>query len=181
MYAILSIEHFGICKFLLTVRLATSWSKHALKEYMQGLGDLPSVRSLHSLNVDLLFFRSGMGKKKTKIVGKISSSICSQYNISCYADYDILQSLGLISHVNKHANEFISVDSFNQTLVNIDKVISFPYYVYYDSVKNSLRYYKKLTEYVCVVVNIVNDYAFVSTIYPVNKRMIDNLKNKNKF
>lgn len=121
-----------------------------------------------------------MGKKKTKLVGKISALICNQYNISCYIDYEIVQSLGLISHVNKHVNDFISVDSFNKTIANVDKVISSPYYVYYDPIKNSLRYYKKIEEYVCVVVNILNDYSFISTIYPVNKKMIDKLKNKNK-
>lgn len=91
-----------------------------------------------------------------------------------------MQSLKLIYHVNKHVNDFISVDSFNDTLANVDKVISSPYYVYYDPIKNSLRYYKKIDEYVCVVVNILNDYSFISTIYPVNKKMIDKLKNKNK-
>lgn len=127
----------------------------------------------------IFFERSeNMGKKKTKIVGKISSSICKANNISCFSGYDIVQSLGLISHVNKHVNNFISVDSFNKTLANVDKVISSPYFVYYDPIKNSLRYYKKLDEFVCVVVNILNDYSFVSTIYPVNKKTIDKLKNK---
>lgn len=121
-----------------------------------------------------------MGKKKTKIVGKISSSICKTNNISVFSGYDIVQSLGLISHINKHVNDFISVDSFNKTLANVSKVISSPYFVYYDPIKNSLKYYKKLDEYVCVVVNILNDYSFVSTIYPVNKKTIDKIKNKIK-
>jgi len=37
--------------------------------------------------------------------------------------------------------------------------------------------YKKLTEYVCVVVNITATEAFVST-YPVSKKVIDKLENR---
>lgn len=119
-----------------------------------------------------------MVRKKTKIVGKISSSICKKNNISCYKEYDILQSLGLIYHINKHINDFININSFNKTIKSIDKIITSPLFVYYDPVKNSLRYYKKLDEYVCVVVNILEDYSFVSTVYPVNKKTIDKLKNR---
>lgn len=73
--------------------------------------------------------------KKTKLVGRISTSICKKNNILCYSGYEIVQSLKLIYHVNKHVNDFISVDSFNKTIANVDKVISSPYYVYYDPIK----------------------------------------------
>lgn len=86
--------------------------------------------------------------------------------------------MGLIYHVQKHLNEFISVDSFNKTLLNIPNIITAPYYMYYDKVKNSIKYYKKIEEFVCVVVNIKENGAFVSTIYPVNKVTIDKLKRK---
>lgn len=118
-------------------------------------------------------------KYKMKVVGVIDSNFCKKHNINFYANFKIEQSLGLIYHVQKHLNDFISVDSFNSTLMSIPKIISNPYYMYYDSVKNSIRYYKKVKEFVCVVVNISNTNAFVSTIYPINKKNIDKLKNRN--
>ncbi|CDF20585.1 unknown [Clostridium sp. CAG:609] len=57
-------------------------------------------------------------------------------------------------------------------------IISKPYFMYYDKVKNSIRYYKRVKEFVCVVVNINETSAFVSTIYPVRKATVDKLKNK---
>lgn len=122
-----------------------------------------------------------MGNKKnfkTKYVGIIEYKYCQKYNILNYTNYKIVQSLGLIYHIQKHAKDFINVDSLNFTISNISKIISEPYFVYYDPKKNSLKYFKKMKEYVCVVINIVENKAFVSTIYPVNKKNIDKLKNK---
>lgn len=73
-------------------------------------------------------------------------------------------------------NDFVSVDSFNMTMLKIKDVITSPYFVYYDSQRNSLKFYKKIEEYVCVVVNVTSTEAFVSTVYPVNKKNIDKLK-----
>lgn len=95
-----------------------------------------------------------------------------------YSNFKIEQSLGLIYHIQKHLNDFIRVDSFNKTLLNIPNIISKPYFMYYDSIKNSIKYYKKVEEFVCVVVNINGTSAFVSTIYPVKKIVVDKLKNK---
>lgn len=88
----------------------------------------------------------------------------------------IEQSLGLMYHVQKHMNDFNSVDSFNFTLLNISQVISKPLAMQYDPVKKSIKYYKKLQEYVCVVVNLTDDTAFVATLYPVSKKTIDKIK-----
>ena len=46
--------------------------------------------------------------------------------------------------------------------------------------KKSIKYYKKLDEFVCLVVNVLDDYAYVSTMYPVTKKTIDKIKDKNK-
>lgn len=118
--------------------------------------------------------------KKIKIVGKVNSKFCQENEISYYSNFDIKQSFGLIYHVQKHLNDFVSVESFNFTLFNISTIIKNPYYMHYDAVKNSIKYYKKLKEYVCVVVNLKNNEAFVSTIYPVSKKTIDKLKDKDK-
>jgi len=117
-------------------------------------------------------------KFKTKEVGKLDSKFCKKYGLSGCTNFKIVQSLGLVYHAQKHMNDFTSVDSFNLTILKISSVISSPYFVYYESAKNSLKFYKKLTEYVCVVVNITATEAFVSTVYPVNKKVIDKLKNR---
>ena len=57
-------------------------------------------------------------------------------------------------HTNKHANDLITLDSYHNTLMNIDKIISSPYYVEYDKKRNSLKYYGKVDQYVCVVVRL---------------------------
>lgn len=62
--------------------------------------------------------------------------------------------------------------------MNIDKIISSPYYVEYDEKRNSLKYYGKVDRYVCVVVRLDKKEYFVSTFYPLSKKKIDKLKSK---
>ena len=62
--------------------------------------------------------------------------------------------------------------------MNIDKIISSPYYVEYDKKRNSLKYYGKVDQYVCVVVRLDKKEYFVSTFYPLSKKKIDKLKSK---
>ena len=120
----------------------------------------------------------GSKKYKSKEVGRLDKKFCNKYGLENCTNFKIVQSLGLIYHAQKHMNDFVSVDSFNETMLKIKDVISYPYFVYYDTQKNSLKYYKKIVEYVCVVVNITSTEAFVSTAYPINKKNIDKLKNR---
>ena len=62
--------------------------------------------------------------------------------------------------------------------MNIDKIISSPYYVEYDEKRNSLKYYGKVDQQVCVVVRLDKKEYFVSTFYPLSKKKIDKLKSK---
>ena len=93
---------------------------------------------------------------------------------------NIVQSFGLVKHVQKHINDFTDVDSYNQAMANLDKIINKPYFMSYDSVKNSIKYYGQVKQYVCVVVNLTNTEAYISTFYPVKKKTIDKLKNQLK-
>lgn len=120
-----------------------------------------------------------MGKSKTKTIGVIDKKHIKKYNLKL-SNNKIIQSLGLVYHTNKHINDFHSVDSFNNTLQNLNKIVNKPYYIEYDSIKNSLKYYGKLTEYVCVVINITDTVNFVSTFYPVGKNKIDKKRYNNK-
>lgn len=110
-----------------------------------------------------------------KIVGKISNEIVEKYKLYDYKNKEIIQSLDLYVRVAKHAKEFESVDSFNHTLSNVSKVILEPYFVYYDSSRNSLLYFKEIDENVCVVVKLnlrKNKDTYVATVYPISKNKI---------
>ena len=118
-----------------------------------------------------------MGKKDNEvIVGKITKSFCKKYRIK-YKDFKIIQPLDLVYHTQKHLKEFRNIENYTNILKNVPKVINSPYFVYYDAIKNSIYFYKKMFQYVCVVVNILDSYAYVSTIYPVSKKNIDKLIN----
>ena len=121
------------------------------------------------------------GKFKTKVVGFISEKIAKENKIEEYVNKEIIQSTRLDIHTNKHANNFFSIDSYHNTLSNVDKIIEEPYYVEYDSNKQSLKYYGKVDQYVCVVVKMQNKRElYVSTFYPQSKEKIDKLNEELK-
>lgn len=123
-----------------------------------------------------------MGKKKiVKIVGKISHAVAEKYNLYEFENQEIVQSLDLYAHVLKHINEFNSVDSYNNAVLNIENIIKDPFFVYYDKKRNSLHYFKEIDEEVCAVVKLKlreKDDNYVATIYPVSKHKINKLKEK---
>lgn len=123
-----------------------------------------------------------MGKNKIcKIVGRIDKSITDRYNISKYENQEIVQSLDFYSHVYKHISEFESFDAYNEVVINIEKILANPYFVYYEKSKNSLRYFYEMSENICVVVKLKlkdNDDNYVATVYPVSKNKVIKLKEK---
>lgn len=123
-----------------------------------------------------------MAKKRiSKIVGRISKEVAQKYNLYEFEGEEIIQSLDLYAHTVKHINEFQSVDSYNNALLNIDKIIENPLFVYYDKKKYSLQYFCEIDEDVCVVVKLKirkNDDNYVATVYPVSKFKINKLKEK---
>lgn len=115
-------------------------------------------------------------KFTAKIVGQISEETATENNIPEFANVEIVQSTKLDIHTNKHASEFFSIDSYYKTLMNINEIINNPYYIEYDEKKQSLKYYGKIEQYVCVVVKLDKKGPFVSTVYPQGKTKIDKLK-----
>lgn len=72
-----------------------------------------------------------------------------------------------------------SVDSYNNTVLNISNIIADSYFVYYDPHRKSLMYFKEMDEHVCVVVKLNlrnNKDTYVSTVYPISKNKIDKYK-----
>ena len=68
----------------------------------------------------------------SKIIGYLDENIRKHFNIEKSSSKEIVQSNKLDIHTNKHANDFITLDSYHNTLMNIDKIISSRYYVEYD-------------------------------------------------
>ncbi len=114
-----------------------------------------------------------------KKVGIISDEVVEKYKLYEYKNADIIQPLSLYVHIAKHVKEFLSVDSYNKTISNIPRIIKEPTFVYYDPNKKSLLYFKEIAENVCVVVKLSlrkNKKPYVATVYPVNVRKIEKLK-----
>lgn len=113
----------------------------------------------------------------SKLIGHVQEEAIIVSKLNEQLNKPILQSLKLYKHVAKHAEEFKNVDSYNKTMANIKEVISNPYFVYYDETKNSLRYYKCLDEYVCVIVKLTSKrHLYVFTVYPVSVDKIKKLE-----
>ena len=111
-----------------------------------------------------------------KIVGKISDDIVEQYKLYDYRGKNIVQSLDLYLHITKHIPEFESVDSYNNTMSNIENIIANPYFVYHNPHKNSLLYFKEIDENICVVVKLnlrKNKDNYIATVYPISKSKIE--------
>lgn len=112
-----------------------------------------------------------------KLVGYILEQAIISSELSEHLNKPILQSLKLYKHTVKHVEDFKNVDSYNNTMSNIDKIISDPYFIYYDKEKHSLRYYRLLDEFVCVIVKLSNKKRlYVYTVYPVGKDKIQKLE-----
>ena len=111
----------------------------------------------------------------TKIIGKISNEVIEKYKLYDYRNKNIVQSLDLYVHIAKHVKEFKSIDSYHNTISNIENIISDPFFVYYNKKRNSLLYFKKIDEEVCVVVKLIlreNKDSYVASIYPVSENKI---------
>lgn len=113
----------------------------------------------------------------SKLIGHITKDAIISSELKLYLGRPILQSLKLYKHTVKHTEDFKSVDSFNRTMSSIGEVIKDPYFIYYDKEKQSLRYYKLLDEFVCVIVKLTNKkHLYVFTVYPVSKDKIQKLE-----
>ncbi|MBQ7031784.1 MAG: hypothetical protein IJN13_05440 [Bacilli bacterium] len=119
--------------------------------------------------------------KTNKIIGQISDEILEKYKICMFRNTQIIQPSGLYKHISKHIDEFENIETYNYVVSNLSWIISCPDFVYYELPRNSLLYFKTLTESVCVVVKlnlIKNKYAYVASVYPVSKRKIERMKEK---
>ena len=66
-----------------------------------------------------------MGKKADLVkVGKLTENLCKKYRITSGIGFDIVQSMGLIYHVQKHSQNFLNIQNYTLALNSIKKIIS---------------------------------------------------------
>ena len=83
------------------------------------------------------------------------------------------------NHIEKHRNEFISVESYNVTINSLEDIIKNPEFIAIDSKNNSLEFIKKITENVLVAVRVSNSKELkIKTLYPINDKKKNRLKNR---
>lgn len=117
-----------------------------------------------------------LGGKMVEVVGTISDEIVDKYKLYAYRNKTIVQSLKLYIHVEKHIKEFKNIHNYYRAIRGIKEIIADPYFVYYDNLRNSLLYFKQLSENVCVVVKLIlkkNANCYVATLYPISKKKIE--------
>lgn len=117
-----------------------------------------------------------------KEIWKLEEELAIEKGIEKHAGKKIVQYEGLLKHIAKHEREYISIESCEYTINNIQNIIKNHDYVYYNEEKQGLEYYKELMEKVCVVVQIVNKRELpVVSVYPVPDKKISNRKYKEQY
>ncbi len=118
-------------------------------------------------------------KRMVKIMGKVTNEIAKKWYLDDQAGKIILQEAGLFKHIASHAEQYESIESLNYTMDNMDSVIKHPDFVFYNTTKNGIEYYKKLMENVVVVVTPTKKRElYISSVYPVDKLKISNRKSR---
>lgn len=116
---------------------------------------------------------------KHKIVGYISESVADEWDLPEQKGKPIFQTFSFYKHIQKHIQDFGSLDSFEYALNNIENIILNYDFVIHNGVNESLEYYKKLNGNVVVVAKLTNkNKLYLSSIYPVSDFKVENKKEK---
>ena len=110
-------------------------------------------------------------------MGNVTQSIAKKWYLDEQTDKIILQEAGLFKHIAPHAEQYESIESLNYTMEHMEDVIKNPDFVFYNTKKNGIEYYKKLIENVVVVVTPTRKRElYISSVYPVDESKISNRK-----
>ena len=110
-------------------------------------------------------------------MGNVTQGIAKKWYLDEQTDKIILQEAGLFKHIAPHAEQYESIESLNYTMEHMEDVIKSPDFVFYNTKKNGIEYYKKLIENVVVVVTPTKKRElYISSVYPVDESKISNRK-----
>ena len=117
---------------------------------------------------------------KYKYVGTLNENIADYWGISEHKNKPIVVFEDRVNHVvDRHKDEFGSEVEIMKIYNELDRIIKHPDYVYFNKNKNSLEYYKKNKDNVCVAVRISpGNVLKIRSWFPVKKSKINNRKSK---
>ncbi len=111
-----------------------------------------------------------------KYLGILEKDIAEYWNILEHKNKPILVFEDRKQHViDKHLNDFGSVESIENVYKNLSSIINKPDYVFYNQKTKGLEYYKKLKSNICVAVRVNPGRVLkVKSWYPANKTKLKN-------
>lgn len=117
-----------------------------------------------------------------KYIGILDSRIAEKWGISEHKNKPILVFDNKREHViDNHLEDFGNEANVDKVYNSLSNIIKKPDYVYYDSNKKGLEYYKKLDNNICVAVRVNPGRTLkVKSWYPVKESKIENRKKKEK-
>ena len=115
-----------------------------------------------------------------KYLGVLKESIADYWNISEHKNKPILVYEDRMQHViDKHLKDFGSLEKIEESFNNLSDIIKKPDYVFYNKKSNSLEYYKKIENDICVAVRVNPGKVLkVKSWFPANKGKIENRRKK---
>lgn len=115
-----------------------------------------------------------------KYIGILKPEIADYWGIPEHKNKPILVFDNKKDHVlARHGDDFGSEEIVDSVYESLSSIIKKPDYVFYDSVKKGLEYYKNISPNVCVAVRVnPGSVLKVKSWYPVKQSKIDNRKKK---
>ena len=119
-------------------------------------------------------------KKEYKFLGVLKEEIAEYWNIKEHKNKPILVYEDRKKHViDNHLKDFGSIKEIEDVYDSLHNIIKNPDYVFYNTEKRGLEYYKRMKDEVCVAVRInAGKFLKVKSWYPANKAKLVNRMKK---
>lgn len=116
-------------------------------------------------------------------LGKVSKEIAIKCGIPEHSNKKIVLYPNDKRHCEKrHLKDFANKKHFYYVMSNLDYILAYPDFVYYNSKKDTLEYYKDIGQDISIRVRIENGPELkIKTFFPVEKDKIEDRKTKSKF
>ncbi len=113
-----------------------------------------------------------IGELNNKVINSLGLD-CSPRNITLTADR--------IYHCEKHKNEYINVNSYNNSIESIPNIISNPDYIGFNASNNSIHYVKRLEDTTLVAIKLSYKGSLtLRTVFPLTEYKLNKQINSKK-
>lgn len=114
-----------------------------------------------------------------RVLGKVNKDVAEKWYLDKYINKKIVFYDDRLEHCKEHINNYEKEEDFYYVYDNLEQIITNPDYVYYDTAKRGLEYYKKLKSNILVAVRIKDANELkVKSFYPVTDTKIENRQKK---